>query len=105
MRSTHGSAILSVRAREITGRVSGWRGHPADVCCRVERRRLTAMGLQPAPSPISGGTAWVPRLHPRCRRVPPNRVELHAKGRAIPPPGNSWPAWDLTLTCDADHGI
>jgi hypothetical protein len=82
---------------------SGWRGYSAGVCLRVERRRLRPKGPQPAPGPISGGPSRVPRLHPRCRRVPPTRVELAVKGREGPPFGNIWPAWDTTVTCDADH--
>jgi hypothetical protein len=60
---------------------------------------------QPAPGSDFGGSNWIPRLHPRCRRVPAYRMELAVKGREGPPLGSMWLAWHTTVMCDADHVI
>jgi hypothetical protein len=76
MRSTHGSAVSSLYAptrqvvafgleRLLSRRLSGW--NVVGVAPR---------GRNHLQRPISGGPNGVPRLHPRCRRVPPNGWSL-----------------------------
>jgi hypothetical protein len=84
---------------------SGWSGHSADVCCRVERHRLRPKGATTSSKSEFGRDPWVPRLHTTVSLVSRlNGWSLPRRG-GRPAPWETHGRSDMTLMCDADHVI